>query len=219
MDQGFRGDLKMDKKCTKCKLVKSINCYYKDKSMSTGFHPWCKDCKTGKAKNNYHSDISKGRENGRKSYYKNREEILKRSRTYYSNNKERILQYNNVYEKSRINRDPVFKTAKTIKRLLRLTLTGKSNYTSKSLLYKVCGIPQFGLIHHLHSTFEFNYGLPRECIKLSDVEIDHIIPLSTAKTVEDARRLNHYTNLQLLFKEDNQAKGTKIIFDFLPNLV
>ena len=38
-------------------------------------------------------------------------------------------------------------------------------------------------------------------------EIDHIIPLSKDDTREGFIRLNHYSNLQPLWKEDNRRKG------------
>ena len=41
-------------------------------------------------------------------------------------------------------------------------------------------------------------------------EIDHIIPISSANTIEDLIRLNHYSNLRPLKKEDNRIKGKKI---------
>ena len=41
--------------------------------------------------------------------------------------------------------------------------------------------------------------------------IDHIIPTCTAKTEEDLIRLNHYTNLQPLWAEENLKKGSKLI--------
>lgn len=41
--------------------------------------------------------------------------------------------------------------------------------------------------------------------------IDHIIPLATARTPEDIKRLCHYTNLRLLTPKDNMAKGDKIL--------
>ena len=43
-------------------------------------------------------------------------------------------------------------------------------------------------------TGEFNIGW----------DIDHITPLSTAKTEEDILRLNHYTNLQPLCSKINR---------------
>lgn len=42
--------------------------------------------------------------------------------------------------------------------------------------------------------------------------IDHIIPISTAKTVEDVISLNHCTNLRPMWAVDNIKKGDKIIF-------
>lgn len=38
--------------------------------------------------------------------------------------------------------------------------------------------------------------------------IDHIIPLASAKTVEDVMRLARYTNLQPLWKQENLKKGS-----------
>jgi hypothetical protein len=41
--------------------------------------------------------------------------------------------------------------------------------------------------------------------------LDHIIPLATATTEEDVIRLNHYTNFQPLWADDNLKKSNKII--------
>jgi len=40
--------------------------------------------------------------------------------------------------------------------------------------------------------------------------IDHIIPLSSAKTEKELYELCHYTNLQPLWKTDNLSKNNKI---------
>ena len=44
-----------------------------------------------------------------------------------------------------------------------------------------------------------------------DWHIDHIIPLSSAKTEEEIYKLAHYTNLQPLWAEDNIKKSNKIL--------
>jgi 5-methylcytosine-specific restriction endonuclease McrA len=42
-------------------------------------------------------------------------------------------------------------------------------------------------------------------------QMDHIIPISSAKSEEDVYRLNHYTNFQPLYWKDNLSKGNKIL--------
>jgi 5-methylcytosine-specific restriction endonuclease McrA len=42
-----------------------------------------------------------------------------------------------------------------------------------------------------------------------DWHIDHIIPISTAKTLDDVMALNNYKNLQPLWWIDNLIKGSK----------
>lgn len=41
-------------------------------------------------------------------------------------------------------------------------------------------------------------------------QLDHIAPLSTAKTIEDVEMLCHYTNLQPLWAKDNLDKRANI---------
>lgn len=48
-------------------------------------------------------------------------------------------------------------------------------------------------------------GMP-EGFDLNDYHVDHIVPVSSAKTVKELVRLNHFTNLRLLTKEVNHYK-------------
>jgi hypothetical protein len=45
----------------------------------------------------------------------------------------------------------------------------------------------------------------------SEWHIDHIVPLSSAKSVDDVYRLNHYSNLRPLWARDNMVKGAKFL--------
>jgi hypothetical protein len=63
------------------------------------------------------------------------------------------------------------------------------------------------LKEHLQSQFKNgmswdNYG---------SWHIDHIIPLSSAKTTEEFNKLCHYSNLQPLWASENLSKGKKIL--------
>ena len=41
--------------------------------------------------------------------------------------------------------------------------------------------------------------------------IDHVVPLASAKTEDEIYKLNHYSNLQPLWKIDNLKKSNKLI--------
>ena len=41
--------------------------------------------------------------------------------------------------------------------------------------------------------------------------LDHIIPISLATTEEEIIKLNHYTNFQPLWAEENIRKGNKVL--------
>ncbi len=43
--------------------------------------------------------------------------------------------------------------------------------------------------------------------KYGQWEVDHIVPLSAAKSLDELVRLCHFTNLQPLWKRENLAKG------------
>ncbi len=67
------------------------------------------------------------------------------------------------------------------------------------------GCNLFKLRHHLE--LQFNHGMSWD--NYGKWEIDHIIPLSLAKTEQELYKLSHYMNLQPLWKIDNIKKGGK----------
>lgn len=62
------------------------------------------------------------------------------------------------------------------------------------------------LIEHLIKTYENNYNEKWNWKYLKNVHVDHVIPLASANTEEDVKKLCHYTNLQLLKAKDNLDK-------------
>ena len=102
--------------------------------------------------------------------------------------------------------DPVYRFKVKIRKRIRSILKDRG-YTKKSKTHEILGI----------SYEEFNLHMERQFVKgmtwdnYCEWHIDHIIPLATAICEDDVIRLNHYTNLQPLWAEDNIRKGSKIL--------
>lgn len=144
-----------------------------------------------------------------KEYYKkNSKTILKKQKIYNKNNKEKIKNYKNEYKKKRILTDPVFKLKESLKTSIYIALR-RYGYTKKSRTHEILGCSYEQLKQYLESKFESwmnwnNHGLYNgtECYGW---DIDHITPLSSAKTEDDIIKLNHYTNLQPLCSYVNRV--------------
>jgi len=110
------------------------------------------------------------------------------------------------YRKRRLKRDPLYKSKLRIRSLIGQVFI-KMNYTKKSICSEILGIDWNGFQSHIQSKFKDgmtweNYG---------EWEYDHIIPVCIAKTEEEVIKLNHYTNFQPLWKEENKIKSNKIL--------
>lgn len=109
----------------------------------------------------------------------------------------------------RINTDPVFKLKETVKKRFSGAIVNKDKRTEKIL---GCTIEEFK--SHIESQFENwmnwdNYG------KYNGEErhgwvLDHVIPISSAKTEEELYKLNHWSNFQPLCRVKNSKKRDKI---------
>jgi hypothetical protein len=82
----------------------------------------------------------------------------------------------------------------------------KHNYKKTTKVYKVIGCTQQELLQHLEK--QFLKGMGWENRKLW--HIDHIIPMDSAKTLEDNYKLNHFTNLRPMWAKSNLSKKNNI---------
>jgi hypothetical protein len=60
-----------------------------------------------------------------------------------------------------------------------------------------------------HLENQFQSGMNWKTYGKYGWHIDHIIPLSSAKTEKELYKLCHYTNLQPLWAKDNLIKGNR----------
>ena len=139
-----------------------------------------------------------------KEYYENNKEVIREQRSiYYSNNKDKV----NEYVRTRKKTDKLFKLKCQVRNMLWESFNRK-NSVKKNKSSEILGCDLDFFLEHLMKTFFDNYG--KEWDGIEEVHVDHIIPLSTAKTEEEVLKLCHYTNLQLLKGKDNLLKGDKI---------
>ncbi len=127
-----------------------------------------------------------------------------RKKEYYESNKFEIITRQIERRKRQYVVDKIAHEVEKARSRLRKKIS------CRSVVYS----PEFGingveLVNHLHSTFESNYGIPREFINCFDIEVDHIKPFCSAGTIKEVKKLNHFSNLQYLMKCDNISKGIK----------
>jgi len=144
-----------------------------------------------------------------KKYRKdNRDILLKNNKIYYENNKEKTREYiekrkeyRNFYRKEKRKTDPLFKLKANIRTRLYHILKGSKSKKTEKLLgtsYKEV---------KLHLEKSFTEGMTWE--NYGEWHVDHIIPLSSGKTVKEIEKLCHYSNLQALWAFDNLTKSNK----------
>ncbi len=191
------------KVCSKCNLELEISLFNKAKTGIFGVRGDCKSCqsKTNKiyGENNAISISNKAKKyrNENKDYFIN----------YRLLNKDKHREYIN----NRLKNDKVFKLKVNIRNLIRISLKRQSILKSNKTI-DILGCSFEELNQYLESKFEpwMNWGNHGRYNNSPNYgwDIDHIIPLSTAKTEEDVIKLNHYSNLQPLCSYNNRVIKT-----------
>jgi len=124
------------------------------------------------------------------------------SKNWLENNKEKRRKTVNSWRKIKLETDPIFASKQKIRGLIvdafRRGGLKKSNKTEEIL---GCSIDCAR--HYIES--KFLEGM--DWLNHGKWHIDHIIPLSNAKTIDDVIVLSHYKNLQPLWAVDNLKKG------------
>lgn len=158
--------------------------------------------------NQYQREYRKNNKEKYKEYYeKNKEEKKEKVKIYRENNIDKIRARQNKYFKERKENDPLFKLSCNIRTLINLSLV-KGGYSKNTKSFDILGISYEDLKKHFENMFsswmtwenhglyngDFNYGW----------DIDHIIPLSSARNEYELLKLNHYTNLQPLCSKINR---------------
>jgi hypothetical protein len=140
-------------------------------------------------------------ESKRRYRAKNAEKIRLRKQKYSAENREKIAKW----IADRRAKNPIVRMANSMRRSIRRYLDAGQKGEMSS--FEIIGCSKDDLRKHLESKFRDgmtwqNYG--------SYWHIDHIVPLISAKSPEEVKRLCHWANLQPLTAFDNISKGSKM---------
>jgi len=211
------------KVCSKCNVEKEICEFHKHKPSKDGVRGVCKECRKLEKNNNFEYRI-KNKDKIKiknkiwleknpnymiqynKEYnLKNRVKINEKLKKWRETNKEYYLNKTNTQKKERYHNDIEFK----LKHLLRSRINKIINFKRDKPSLEILGCSLTTLINHIESKFE--EGMSWDNYSYYGWHIDHIIPISSAKTEDEIYKLCHYTNLQPLWAKDNIIKSNKII--------
>ena len=163
-------------------------------------------------KKSYEKNKEKRLEQQKEYAEKNREKIKQYKKEYQQKNKERLNQISREYRinnketinaniKNRLKDDPMYVLTVSIRKNI-LKAFRKRKFEKDTSTKNILGCTFEEFKQYIEAKFEpwmnwENRGLYNGQPNYG-WDIDHIIPLKTAKTVEDIIRLNHHTNLQPL---------------------
>ena len=223
------------KKCSKCKEIKEICFFSKNKKTKDKLNCSCKECDKKKYHENRERNVERMREYKKtnphkiKSYYITNQEKYKKYRelkkeqskvymkNYYVSNLENRKKYleetkeirnlkRNIVEKLKRKSDPLHRLKIYLRNRLAFYLKKKS-FTKKNTTFNIVGCTPQELKIYLEQ--KFIEGMSWE--NQGEWHIDHKIPLASAKNEEELYKLCHFTNLQPLWATENIKKGSKIL--------
>ena len=177
----------MDKKiCIKCENEKPLS-----------------DFEFRKDKNSYRNICRECRNIQRRIHYQlNKEDINEKRRKFYQDNK---IEYNTKRRSK--NSVPMVRLRNRLIRSINKAFERKG-FVREESYEEILGCSIEKEIENLLFTYKAHYK--KDWDGITQVDIDHIIPIWTAKTKEQVKKLCSRGNLCLLTKEENHRKGGKM---------
>lgn len=212
------------KTCTNCQIEKHTLEFYNSSFTFDGLNCRCMSCvdqyyqnNKDKSKNSSKQwridNLEKSKETAKKWQSENRDYIAEKNKIYREKNRETLNEKRKKWLKNKMESDSLFKLKEIVRK--RIKNTFKQNIDgvfSKSVLTEDilgCAFEDFKI--HIESQFLNwmsweNYGnvCGTELEYSCSWDLDHIIPISYAKTEEEIYMLNHWSNFQPLCSKVNR---------------
>jgi hypothetical protein len=184
--------------CCRCGEERSVTEFRKDSSKKDKLRPECKIClKTSEMIFRNENPKEMG-ERLKKFYEKNPDKRKKYRERYRSRKQER--------KKERTETDPTYNLVNRMRCRLWKYLKIHKIYKNNST-FEIIGCTPSELKEHIEKQFIDDMNWDNK----GNWHIDHIIPLSSAKTEVELMKLFHFSNLQPLWASDNIKKSNKIV--------
>ena len=195
------------KKCSKCEIEKPFNEFYKDPKVKNGLRSSCKSCHKQYLEANKERIYERKKEYNKQYYEANKEKIVEYSKQWYELNKERINENKKQYQKQRLQTDPIYKFRFNVRCLIiRSFKRGSNQFRKDTKTEQILGCTIEEFRSYIES--KFTEGMTLE--NYGKWHLDHITPIAIANTEEEIIKLNHYTNFQPLWAEENIRKGARL---------
>lgn len=177
------------KKCIKCNVEKEASNTFFSNSKKTydGLHSVCKKC-----------DLIRLN----RKYKQNPEPAKAARKLYVENNKTKVYEAYRAW----INSSTKNKLSHRVRNLIRRSIKNRG-YTKRSKTHEILGCDWE--LFKTHIERQFVKGMDWEKMG-EEIHIDHIIPVSSAKSEEEVIALNHFTNLRPMWAKENMSKGAQI---------
>ncbi len=153
---------------------------------------------------------SKIKEYGKQKNIRDRDKLSMYRVEYGKNNRVKISAHYLEYKTNRRNTDALFRLKDNLRARMGVYFRSiKKSKPCKSI--ELLGADWEIIKLHIEKQFCIGMNWSNHGKGIGKWNIDHKIPLASAKTVEEVIPLFHYTNLQPLWEEDNLRKGAKIL--------
>lgn len=207
------------KLCIRCKQVKPLSSFCKNRREKDGLNSWCRDCAREYKKQYYLDNRERVREEHREYYEKNKDEAKRRAAEFYAKNRDHRKQYENEYRERNKDRilarqnewlkrqrqtDIQFNIREKIRKSLWHFVKGAKS--GKYLTLLGCSLQEFR--QHIENQFTDgmswdNYGINGKWT------FDHIVPLTAFDLTDDEqlKKACHFTNVRPLNPRLNMSLG------------
>ena len=209
-----KDEIKFDGNRNHCKKCNNEKYYKKSKDglYNKDIIKTCKKCNIDKSSSDFRIHRNKCKKCENKESYESRKDVQSiNNKEYLSKyrleNKDKINSRYRLYKKIRKENDILYKCSIMVSNIINNSLRSKGiKKHSRSIDF--IGLSKEDFKKYLESKFEpwmtwENYGLYNGELN-HGWDIDHIIPISSAKTEEEVYKLNYYTNLQPLCSYTNR---------------